>query len=344
MDLLTTHFRHGLRRAFAGVAQALILAAVFSPLSAPPQARAATGSGKTAAAGRKYAMPLSAHPFFNLPEPAVLAHRGDAAARPENTLPSFDLALQEGADVLETDVHLTQDGETVVMHDNRVDRTTDGTGEIAGLTLAEIKKLDAAQFFSTDGGETFPLRGRGIEVPTLRELFEAYPGKRFNLEIKSADPRAVGAVLDLVQEFGREDMTLLTSGNPAVMRRLRAEAAQKGSKVALGASSLDVLFFIQSMKQGAAPAPEIKALEVPASYAGAPLVTQEFVDHAHKHGIKVYVWTINDPKQMQDLFKMGVDGIFSDDPKTAAAEAANFRQSRRPVPPVVKPGNKKPSL
>ena len=118
----------------------------------------------------------------------VLAHQGGEGEWPSNTLFAFQNAADAGADVLDTDMHMTKDGVLVFMHDETFDRTTDGHGAIRDLTLAEIKHLDAAYSFSTDDGQTFPYRGQGITVPTLEELFQAYPDKRFGIEIKQTDP------------------------------------------------------------------------------------------------------------------------------------------------------------
>ena len=103
---------------------------------------------------------------------------------PENTLHAFEGAAALGADVIETDVRSTSDGVLVVFHDATVERTTDGVGSVARMTLAELKRLDAGYRWSPDGGRTFPLRGRGLSVPTLEEVFERLPGMRFNVEPK----------------------------------------------------------------------------------------------------------------------------------------------------------------
>src|SRR5690349_1723944 len=96
----------------------------------------------------------------------VIAHRGDSAHFPENTIPSFDRAIDLAADAIEFDLRVSRDGEIVIIHDPTVDRTTDGAGAVSSLTLAELKRLDAGARFSADGGRTFPFRGRGLTIPT----------------------------------------------------------------------------------------------------------------------------------------------------------------------------------
>ena len=116
------------------------------------------------------------HPYYSseLSYPLVIAHQGGDELWPGNTMYAFEQAAALGVDVLEMDLHITKDGVLVVMHDETVDRTTDGAGKIEEMTLEEIKALDAGYDWSPDGGDTFPYRGQGIEVPTLEEIFMHY--------------------------------------------------------------------------------------------------------------------------------------------------------------------------
>jgi glycerophosphoryl diester phosphodiesterase len=104
-----------------------------------------------------------------------IAHRGGGRLRPEATLPAFENALSVGADVLEFDLHASSDGVVVVIHDETVDRTTDGTGAVQAMTFAELRMLDAGYEFTPDGGQTFPYRGMGIQIPTLVEVLAGFP-------------------------------------------------------------------------------------------------------------------------------------------------------------------------
>ena len=118
------------------------------------------------------------------PRPLVFAHRGGGGLFPENTLEAFKYSAEMGVDVLELDIHSTADGKLVVMHDATVDRTTDGNGRVNELTFDQLKKLDAGYKFTNDGGKTFPFRGKNITVPTLDEVFSAFPAMTFNIEPK----------------------------------------------------------------------------------------------------------------------------------------------------------------
>ena len=121
----------------------------------------------------------------------VIAHQGGEWLRPSNTLVAFDHAVELGVDVLEMDIHQTQDGVIVLMHDATVDRTTDGSGAIKEMSFAEIRELDAGYYWTDDDGATYPYRGQGIQVPTLEELFQRYPDMRMNIEIKQETPSMV---------------------------------------------------------------------------------------------------------------------------------------------------------
>jgi glycerophosphoryl diester phosphodiesterase len=267
------------------------------------------------------------HPYFAVPRPIVFGHRGASGEAPENTLVAFERALEAGAAIVETDVHLTRDGEVVMAHDADVARTTDGTGRIAELRFPELAALDAGYRFSPDGGATHPFRGQGIRIPALREAFRRFPGVRFNLEVKVNEPRLVEAVVRLVADHEREGLTLLAAEKDDTMAALRAELARRGVGVAVGASVGDVLAFVRAAVGEGTPPKEPMALQIPPSFAGRPLATSRLVDFAHRHDVQVHVWTINDEEEMRRLLAEGVDGIMSDFPGRlrAVVDAARER-------------------
>jgi len=254
------------------------------------------------------------HPYFDLPRPIPVGHRGASGERPENTLPAFERALAQGARILETDVHPTRDGVAVLFHDSELDRTTDGHGPIAARSLAELKQLDAGHGFSPDGGERYPYRGRGITIPTLAEAFAAFPEARFNLEIKQGDRAFLEDVAKQVARAGRESRTLFTSGSDALIAELRAVLADTGVAVAMGSSMGDCIAFVQAAVAGTPPPPDPMALQIPSEFAGQPLVTRELVGFAHENGVQVHVWTINEPREITRLLDLGVDAVMSDFP------------------------------
>jgi len=261
------------------------------------------------------------HPFFDVPRPTVIGHRGAAGEAPENTLASFALALAQGAHILESDVHATRDGVAVLAHDPSLERMTGDQRRISECTLAEVQKLDAAFGFAGPD-EDFPERGRGHRIPTLEEAFERFADARFNLEIKAEAPGLVESVFATIGAHGRAERTLLAAEHDAIMRRIHAERARSGLDPALGASVGDVLAFVRAAISGEEPDSEAMALQIPTEFAGRPLVTPELVAHAHRYDVLVHAWTINDPDEMHRLVDIGVDGLVTDFP---ARMRATFR-------------------
>jgi len=258
--------------------------------------------------------PRQLHPFLALARPIVIGHRGCAGEVPENTLESFAAGLEAGAAILETDAHLTRDGVPVLIHDDEVSRVCDGSGRVTAMTLDELKRLDFGYGFTTDDGRSHPQRGRGVRIATLAEALKALPDARFNVELKEDVEGLVERTVEVVRQAGREQTTLLTSGEDGLMRRLRDHLAAIGSKLAQGASAGDVLAFVRTALDGTTAPAGPMALQVPESFGNRPLVTEAFVAHAHRYGIHVHVWTINDRDEMHRLLDLGVDGLVTDFP------------------------------
>lgn len=254
--------------------------------------------------------------YLDGPRPRLFAHRGGARIAPENTIEAFAAGLAAGADRLEMDVHATRDGHVVVLHDPTVDRTTDGTGRVREMTLAELRRLDAGARFAGDGGD-FPFRGRGVRVPTLAAVLEAFPGVPLNIEIKQDEPQIEHAVLDVLDRFGAREQVLLAAEESTIMARIRAAAPD----VPTSFSAADVLEFVTAWHDGtlAAYRPPGIALQIPPSFGEVQLVTAESVEIAHGMGLEVHVWTIDDPAEMTSLLDLGVDAIMTDVPPLAAA-------------------------
>lgn len=253
------------------------------------------------------------HPFFDVPRPVVIGHRGAAGIRPENTLLSFETGLEQGAGILESDVQITRDGVPILLHDPSVDRTTEGKGSTQQLDLADLRRLDAGHAFRDETGAT-PFRGRGLRIPTLEEAFEAFPDARFNLELKTDDPRATAATLDLVQRFDRAERTLLTAGEDDVMRILREALVEHEVVPAMGACLAEIVRAVQGATDGSPMAEGVMALQIPATFGDRPLVSRELVQYAHAFGVSIHVWTINDLHEIESLLALGVDGIVTDHP------------------------------
>jgi glycerophosphoryl diester phosphodiesterase len=244
--------------------------------------------------------------------PLVFAHRGGGGLFPENTLEAFKYSAQMGVDVLELDVHSTADGALVVMHDATLDRTTDGTGRINQMTLAEIKKLDAGYKFTPDGGQTFPFRGRGITIPTLQEIFDALPAKTFNVEPKQAEPSITTPLCQIIRDRKMTEKVIVGSFRQQAIDEFRAQCAE----VATAATPGEVSNFLALYKVGlgATYRPPMQVLQVPQRLGALEIVSKDFVETARRLNLQVHVWTINETEDMQRLIEMRVDGIMTDYP------------------------------
>lgn len=242
----------------------------------------------------------------------VIAHRGGAGLWPENTLYAFERASASGVDVIETDVRATKDGELVIFHDESVGRMTDGAGRVGALTLAELKSLDAAYRFSTDGGRSFPLRGQGVTIPTLREVFAALPRMRFNIEPKQSAPSIASPLCRLIREHGMTERVLVASFSGTTIEEFRRECPE----VATSASTGEVASFLALHEAGLATSygPVMQALQVPERAGGLRVLTRDFVEAAHGRGLRVHAWTVNDEGDMRRLIDAGVDGVMTDYP------------------------------
>jgi len=259
------------------------------------------------------------------------AHQGGAWEAPSSTLFAIRRALDLGATGIELDVHATSDGHLVVCHDETVDRTTNGTGAIHGLTLAEVRALDNAYWFAPGAdvspgldADAYPYRGRAPDDPdfavaTLDEvlaLLDGHPRVALNLDIKATAPAVEAYEQRLASALARHDH--LDRVIVASFLDVASDAfARWAPDVATSAGTLAVAGFWRALNQGEdPPAMRHVALQVPAVYGDQVLVDERLVEAAHGHGLAVHVWTINDDAEMGRLVDLGVDGIITDLPTT----------------------------
>jgi glycerophosphoryl diester phosphodiesterase len=249
--------------------------------------------------------------------PVNFAHRGGAKIAPENTVEGFREGLRVGAGVLELDVHAIADGNVVVIHDETVDRTTDGSGAVREMTLVEVKRLDAGYWFTPDGGKTYPYRGEGVKVPTMEEVYRQFPDLPINVEIKGKRPGIEKAVWRIIEGAGAEERTLVVSEDSGTIRRFR-EAS--GGRVGTASSSTELISFwlLSRLHLSGLSKPSYQALQGPETYKGLRIVTPELVRAAHERGLRVDVWTIDHEPDMRRLLGFGVDGIMTDRPDILA--------------------------
>ena len=237
----------------------------------------------------------------------MFAHRGGAALRPENTLLAFDHGLSLGADGLELDVHLSRDGVVVVHHDTTLDRTTSGRGPLAGLTAAELARLDAGYHF--DG-----FRGAAGGVPALRDVLRRYPAALLIIELKVDDPLLAYKTVDEVRAAGALDRVAVGSFGTRVLRAAR----RYEPRILSGASREETrLALYRSWIRWPVRRPPNDAFQVPEVSGATRVVSRRFIEYAHATGVAVQVWTVNETADMERLLDWGVDGLISDRPDRA---------------------------
>jgi glycerophosphoryl diester phosphodiesterase len=288
-----------------------------APARRPPIPRAAASNPKHVTASTldrdpvQFAVRQLDSDFLSLTPPRAIAHRGSGGTHPENTMVSFQAAFDADARYFELDVHLTRDGEIVVSHDEDLARACGRDGRICELSFAEVAGADAGYTFSLDGGRTHPFRGRGIRIPRLADVFDSFPTTRFVIEIKQTAPSLVAPLLDVIERAGMRRTVLVASEHHAPLEELRALAPG----IPTNFSSREVAGLLQAMaaKDDGYVAPAA-ALQIPVEYESWRLVTPETIAFAHRHGVEVHVWTVNDEAEMRELLALGVDGLISDYP------------------------------
>jgi len=267
--------------------------------------------------------------------PLVYAHRGGAALRPENTIASFDYGLSLGADGLEFDVRLSRDGIVVVHHDATLERTTNGTGPVSALTADELAHVDAAHWFTPADARSkrdvvprsFPYRGQGHGVPRLRQVLARYPGVPLIIELKTNDPELARlAIEDVRAEKATERVAFGSFGWRVLRAARRLEPA-----VPTGASREEVrLALYRSWVRWPLGKEAYREFQVPERSGPTRIVSRHFIAHAHRAGLVVKVWTVNEPADMRRLLEWGVDGLISDRPDLAVAEVRAFPHQPEP--------------
>lgn len=261
---------------------------------------------------KKRSTPIPGHPFLKSGTPLVMAHRGGRGLWPPNTLYAFQRSVELGVDVLEMDIHMTLDGEIVVRHDPTVEDTTNGSGAIAEMTLAEIKSLDAGYTWSADNGKTYPFRDQGITIPTLKEILDALPGMRLNIDIKPENPAIVPLFASLLREYNRLDQVLVASFHDDQLNRFRAlcpaVATAAGMRETLG------LLLLSWLHLDAIYQPKAVAFQLPEYQGKLHVVTERFIRSAHRHNMQVHPWTVNEVQDMRRMLDWGVDGLITDYP------------------------------
>ena len=303
-----------------------------------------------------WASPAAAQNFWTGHKVINIAHQGGEAEAPSNTMYAYERSLKLGAEMLEVDVHSTADGRLVVMHDSKVDRTTDGSGVVYEMTLEQVQALDAAHDFVPGVGtrnglpeSSYPFRGvrtgderpppgyrpHEFRIPTLDQILRAYPEVPINIEIKGlADTdlasfqRNADLLAELLNRNGRSEGIIVASFNDAALDRFHAQAPQ----IDLAPAIADVATF----KLLSFPLPEkMVALQVPITFEGIQVTDADFVERAHAQDYAVHVWLSNDGEDegiYNRLLDWNVDGIMAAEPGRLEAVLCERGVARPPRP------------
>ncbi|MXW89586.1 MAG: glycerophosphodiester phosphodiesterase [Acidimicrobiaceae bacterium] len=245
---------------------------------------------------------MARHPYLDAEGPIAFAHRGGAEEFPENTLRAFRHAVELGYTHVETDVHATSDGVAVAFHDDALDRVTDGRGVVEELTWSDLQQARVA---GTD------------PIMRLDELLEELPDTRINIDPKS--DAAVEPLVDVLKRLGAVERVCVCSFSDRRTQRVRDRI---GERLCVGAGPRGIARLLAASARLLAasarlPAPgslDFHAAQVPVRSKGLTIVRPAVVSAAHRHGIAVHVWTIDEPAEMHRLLDMGVDGIMTDRP------------------------------
>jgi glycerophosphoryl diester phosphodiesterase len=216
-----------------------------------------------------------------------------------------------GYTYLETDAHVSIDGVVFAFHDDVLERVTDHSGRISDLPAAEIDEADAGYTFTRNGGKGFPRRGHGIRVPRLAAILEEWPDVRVNIDAKSDE--VVGPLVALIQRMNVHDRVCIGSFSDERLARVRRLA---GGRVctSMGPNAISRAR-VASWASGLIPRQGADALQIPVRAGRVTLADPRLVRAAHRCGLQVHVWTIDDAAEMHRLLDMGVDGIMTDRPK-----------------------------
>jgi glycerophosphoryl diester phosphodiesterase len=233
----------------------------------------------------------------------VIAHRGASSYAPENTLAAFDLALRMGIHQIELDVHFSSDGHIVVIHDDTVDRTTNGSGPVASKTLAELRGLDAGSWF----GDRFA----GERIPMFGEVLERYKGRaHIHTEIKGRVERLAQRTADLVREYGMMDQVTITSFQKVRLEEVRDYAPEFPTGWLVTEASDEVVA-------------QARVLGLTQICPQANTVTPELVRRLHAEGFAVRAWDVADEALMRQVVEAGADGMTVNFPDKLLAYVQN---------------------
>lgn len=248
-------------------------------------------------------------------QPLVIAHRGGKGLWPENSLFAFERASAMGVDMLEMDLHLSSDGELVVIHDPTLDRTTNGEGPVAARSLAQLQALDAGYRWSADGGQSHPYRGQGVRIPTFTEVLERFPSIAKVIEIKVPDVGMEAQLCDTLTAHQQRDKVIVGSFYDRSLQLFREQCP--GVATSAGPGSVRLLLALNWIGLGSVLSPSYQALQIPEAHSGLAIASRSLLQTASQRGLNVQLWTINEQPDMRRLLDLGADALITDYPDRA---------------------------
>jgi len=238
----------------------------------------------------------------------IIAHRGASAYVPEHTLPAYDLAVKSDADYIEIDLQMTKDGELIALHDDELDRTTNGSGQANVYTRDKIKALEAGSWFNEQYPQLADPAYEKVEIPTLEEIFQRY-GSTANYYIETKSPGMEVKLINLLRKH-----SLVQSESKVIIQSFHSKSLRKIHKLEPGIPLVQLYRYSDKARLTDR---ELRSLKKYASGIGANFekVDEEYINRAHSHGLAVHLFTVNTDKDIQQAYEIGADGVFTDYPE-----------------------------
>ena len=253
--------------------------------------------------------------YFDCPCPHIIAHQGSSLDLPPNTLEAFQLALDQGADIIELDIWRSKDGTWVVIHDRNLSRITGVSKDITKLTFEEIQLLDAGYNFSDSSGN-YLYRNKGYKIPSLEQVFKQFNNEKINIEIKTVSKLGLSDLVQLIKKYQMEKKVLVVSFSYNVIKKFRKIS---NNQIATAASKSDIMRMIYF---GKLPWYKIRfdAFQIPfysKKVERYGLKNTEWIGKMRSKGMEVHYWTVDNSEDIKKAFSIGAGGVITNKPKIA---------------------------
>ena len=253
--------------------------------------------------------------YFDCPCPHIIAHQGSSLDLPPNTLEAFQLALDQGADIIELDIWRSKDGTWVVIHDRNLSRITGVNKDISKLTFEEIQSLDAGYNFSDSSGN-YLYRNKGYKIPSLEQVFKQFNNEKINIEIKTVSKLGLSDLVEMIKKYQMEKKVLVVSFSYNVIKKFRKIS---NNQIATAASKSDIMRMIYF---GKLPWYKIRfdAFQMPfysKKVERYGLKKSDWIDRMQSKGLEVHYWTVDNSEDIKKAFSIGAGGVITNKPKIA---------------------------